>query len=160
MTWRARGASLPRPPSLAGLAARLPPYPGSWLFARMLNATLAPQLPQDVRSALEGRPLRLRITNLGVAFDVCWRGKGFAALTPQPAPHLCIGASLHDLWLMARREEDPDSLFFSRRLILEGDTELGLLFKNSIDALDLGAFDQFLRRVAHFWPPAAPPPPR
>jgi predicted lipid carrier protein YhbT len=42
---------------------------------------------------------------------------------------------------MARREEDPDTLFFCRRLILEGDTELGLLFKNTLDGLDASAFD-------------------
>lgn len=154
MSWRQRH---PAPlPSLAGIAARLPAYPGSWLFARMLNATLGSQLLPDVRAALEGRRLRLSITNLGVAFDVRWRGSGFAPLVPDSAPDLAIAASLHDLWLLARREEDPDSLFFSRRLTLEGDTELGLLFKNSIDALELGAFDLFLRRIALLRPQARP----
>lgn len=154
MSWRQRH---PAPlPSLAGITARLPAYPGSWLFARMLNATLGSQLLPDVRAALEGRRLQLRITNLGVAFDVSWRGNGFAALVPQPAPDLAIAASLHDFWLLARREEDPDSLFFSRRLTLEGDTELGLMFKNSMDAFDLGAFDLFLRRIAMLRPRPRP----
>jgi predicted lipid carrier protein YhbT len=31
---------------------------------------------------------------------------------------------------------DPDTLFFSRRLTIEGDTELGLLLKNRLDALE------------------------
>jgi predicted lipid carrier protein YhbT len=147
MNWRQRSSHLPSTPSLAGMLSRLPPYPGSWLFARMLNATLAPQLPADVRAALESRKLRLRISNLGIAFDVSWKGKGFAPLVPPPQPDLTIAAALQDLWLLARREEDPDSLFFSRRLCLEGDTELGLMFKNCIDAFDLGAFDLFLRRL-------------
>jgi predicted lipid carrier protein YhbT len=56
-------------------------------------------------------------------------------------PDLTIGACVHDLVRLARREEDPDTLFFSRRLALEGDTELGLLFKNTLDALDTSAFD-------------------
>jgi predicted lipid carrier protein YhbT len=56
-------------------------------------------------------------------------------------PDLTIGAAAHDLLLLARREEDPDTLFFSRRLALEGDTELGLLVKNTLDALDASAFD-------------------
>lgn len=42
--------------------------------------------------------------------------------------------------MLARREEDPDTLFFSRRLTLEGDTELGLLVENTLDALDASAF--------------------
>jgi len=37
---------------------------------------------------------------------------------------------------LALRREDPDTLFFSRRLVLEGDTELGLALKNALDALD------------------------
>ena len=151
MSWRQRRAE-PPPAGVASLAARLPPYPGSWLFARMLNATLAPRLLPDVRAALEGRALRLAVSNLGIAFDVSWRGAGFVALRAGRPCDLAIGASLHDLWLLARREEDPDSLFFSRRLRLEGDTELGLLFKNSIDALDLGALDLFLRRLARLRP--------
>jgi len=31
---------------------------------------------------------------------------------------------------------DPDTLFFSRRLTIDGDTELGLLVKNALDAID------------------------
>ena len=42
--------------------------------------------------------------------------------------------------LLARRQEDPDTLFFSRRLSMEGDTELGLLVKNTIDAIELPVF--------------------
>ena len=34
------------------------------------------------------------------------------------------------------REEDPDTLFFSRRLRIEGDTELGLIVKNLLDSVD------------------------
>jgi predicted lipid carrier protein YhbT len=130
--------------------ARLPAFPGSWLFARMLKATLAPQLSAATRTGLEGKHLQLRISDFGLAFDVRWQGQGFTPLAPGAKPDLAIAASLHDLWLLARREEDPDSLFFRRRLVMEGDTELGLLFKNAIDAFDLGAFDLFLRRLTPF----------
>jgi hypothetical protein len=37
-------------------------------------------------------------------------------------------------------QEDPDTLFFSRRLAMEGDTELGLLIKNTLDAIDGALF--------------------
>lgn len=36
----------------------------------------------------------------------------------------------------ARRLEDPNTLFFYRRPTIDGDTELGLLVKNSLDAMD------------------------
>ena len=45
-----------------------------------------------------------------------------------------------------------DTLFFSRRLSMEGDTELGLIVKNTLDALEFPVlapqrwFDYALRR--------------
>ena len=154
MSWRQRGFLVP---PIGKVLSHLPAYPGSWLFARMLNATLAPQLAPDTKAGLEGKVLQLRVSDLGLAFDVSWRARAFAPCAAGAVPDLAIAASLHDLWLLARREEDPDSLFFRRRLVLEGDTELGLLFKNALDAFDLGAFDLFLRRLKPFHRPAAPP---
>lgn len=129
------------PAPLAGLLAKLPAYPGSWLFARALNLALAAQLPADVKAALEGRTLRLRVSDARVGFDFMWQRGAFVPCKPVATPDLTIGACAHDLLRLARREEDPDTLFFGRRLALEGDTELGLLFKNTLDALDSSAFD-------------------
>ena len=43
--------------------------------------------------------------------------------------------------LLAQRKQDPDTLFFSRRLSMQGDTELGLVVKNALDALELPVLD-------------------
>ena len=43
--------------------------------------------------------------------------------------------------LLAQRQQDPDTLFFNRRLVMEGDTELGLVVKNTPDALELPVLD-------------------
>lgn len=50
---------------------------------------------------------------------------------------VCFTASGDDLILIAGRKQDPDTLFFQRRLKIEGDTELGLEVKNLIDAIDI-----------------------
>lgn len=50
-------------------------------------------------------------------------------------------ASAHDFMLLAQRKQDPDTLFFSRRLSMQGDTELGLVVKNALDALELPVLD-------------------
>lgn len=131
--------TLPEP--AAKLLALLPAYPGSWLFVQALNLALARQLPQDVRERLEGKKLRLRLDDARLAFDFVWRAGAFRACRPQAETDLTIGAAAYDFVLLARRQEDPDTLFFSRRLALEGDTELGLLFKNTLDALEVPAFD-------------------
>ncbi|XLZ68955.1 SCP2 sterol-binding domain-containing protein [Massilia sp. SR12] len=134
-------AALRIPAAIGRLLGRLPPQPPAWLFVQGLNRLLAPQLPEDVKQALFARRLRLRVEDAGLAIDFSWQGNAFEMGRHGADPDLTIGACAHDLLLMARREEDPDTLFFCRRLILEGDTELGLLFKNTLDALDASAFD-------------------
>ncbi|MCW8987571.1 MAG: SCP2 sterol-binding domain-containing protein [Gammaproteobacteria bacterium] len=47
-----------------------------------------------------------------------------------------IQGDLKTFLSLATRTEDPDSLFFSRHLSLEGNTEDGLYIKNLIDAMD------------------------
>lgn len=119
----------------------LPAWPGSVLFAAGLNRVVAPQLPPDVRAALDGKAVRIWVRETSLRFDVTWRWDRFAPLAGLKAPDLAIGASVRDFVLLAQRREDPDTLFFARRLIMEGDTELGLLVKNTIDALDLALLD-------------------
>ncbi len=130
------------PPLLGSLLGRLPAWPGSVLFVTGLNLALARQLPADVGAALEGKSLRIAVRDAGVAFDFSWQAGSFTA-RPRHAqqPDLTIAASAADFVALARREQDPDTLFFSRRLVMEGDTELGLMVKNTIDALELPVFD-------------------
>jgi predicted lipid carrier protein YhbT len=143
--------SVPAP--LARALGRLPAYPGSVLFACGLNAALAPQLPADVREALSDKVVRISVTDCGLQFDVTWRGARFYGLRPVGTPDLAIGASAHDFLLLAQRREDPDTLFFGRRLSMEGDTELGLLVKNTLDAIDGTLLDPARFLPAHLLAP-------
>ncbi|QGZ57113.1 ubiquinone anaerobic biosynthesis accessory factor UbiT [Paraburkholderia acidiphila] len=133
----------------------LPAYPGSVLFAGALNAVLARHLPADTLAQLDGRALRIEARDAGIGFDFVCRGGRFSAVRPPSEVALTISASTHDFMLLAQRKEDPDTLFFSRRLTMEGDTELGLLVKNALDATDLATYfspgrfvpERWLRRV-------------
>lgn len=144
------------PTPLGTMLGRLPGYPGSLLFVTGLNVALAKQLAPDVTHMLQGKKLRLRVTDANWAFDFEWHNNRFAACQNPGAADLTISASAHDFVRLARRQEDPDTLFFSRRLAMEGDTELGLLVKNTIDAIELPVLDlerlkpsQVLARLRH-----------
>jgi len=129
------------PPRIGSLLARLPAYPGSVLLATALNIALAAQLPDDVRQLLLGRKLRIHVRDARLTFDFTWSGQRFAALQRQAQADLVISANGQDFLRLAQRQEDPDTLFFNRRLSMEGDTELGLVVKNTLDALELPVFD-------------------
>ena len=122
---------------MGNLLSLLPAYPGSLLFVTGLNLALAKSLAPDVTEMLIGKKLRLRVTDAQLAFDFEWINGRFSACQNKGEADLTISASAYDFVLLARRQEDPDTLFFSRRLAMEGDTELGLLVKNTIDAIEL-----------------------
>lgn len=129
------------PPPVAAVLSRLPPYPGSLLLVTGLNLVLARQLPADVGSHLNGRRIRIHVRDAGLRFDFRWQDGQFRACPPQQAADLTLSAHAHDFLRLARRLDDPDTLFFNRRLSMEGDTELGLVVKNALDALELPVFD-------------------
>lgn len=124
------------PPPLGQLLSRLPAYPGSLLFVGALNLMLLRNLPADVRQSLANKRLRIRIIDAQISFDFKWSHQRFSTCQNTGEADLTISAHAHDFLLLAQRLEDPDALFFSRRLIMEGDTELGLLVKNTMDAIE------------------------
>ena len=138
---------LPKP--IGQLLSKLPVYPGSLLFVTGLNFGLSENLALDVTQMLLGKKLRLRVTDAQIGFDFEWRNGRFVACQNAGDADLTISASAYDFVLLARRQEDPDTLFFSRRLSMEGDTELGLLVKNTIDAIELPVLSLELLKPAH-----------
>lgn len=61
-----------------------------------------------------------------------------------------FSANGDDLVLIAGRKQDPDTLFFQRRLKIEGDTELGLEVKNLIDAIDIEQLPSSIHDLVDF----------
>ncbi|WP_374674545.1 SCP2 domain-containing protein [Ideonella sp.] len=120
---------------VAATVGRLPSHPPSWLAAQALNRWLLPQLPGDARAALRDRVVALRVRDLGLRLHLRLDGGRFVPAGDQAEPALWIEASSAAYAALARGEEDPDRLFFDRRLVMEGDTELGLVLKNTLDAI-------------------------
>lgn len=133
------------PPRLAGLVARLPATPPSLAFSLLANRLLWPLLKQLDWQALAGRRYAIRVKDLGLSLRFTVTPRGFSP--DNGAPDLAISASARDFLLLLNRQEDPDTLFFSRRLVSEGDTELGLTVKNTLDAIDP---DSVMRQLP--WP--------
>lgn len=126
---------IPQPVSI--LISLLPRYPHSLIFTRVINLALQDKLHDEVWQPLHGKRVCIRVKDAGIAFHFTLGAGGLIARHAVAQPDLVISASAQDFFLLALRKEDPDTLFFSRRLSMEGDTELGLLVKNTIDAIEL-----------------------
>lgn len=142
------------PARLGGLVSRLPQWPPSAVLCAGLNLLFLPTLDADTRQRLMGRIVSIQVSDAGLDGRIRLSAFGFVP-APHRAPEVTIRACAWDFYRLARRLEDPDTLFFSRRLTIDGDTELGLLVKNLLDAMDwshlpgpLGPAIERLRRIA------------
>ncbi len=119
---------------LAKLVEKLPTTPPSLAFSSAANRLLWPALQDLDWQTIVGRRYAIRVKDLGLSLHFTVTQNGFAP--DQGVPELTISATARDFGLLLTRREDPDTLFFSRRLVSEGDTELGLSVKNLLDAVD------------------------
>lgn len=123
------------PPLLARLGGRLPQGPLALALVTALNLSLDRLLPRAPLQPLQGRRLALRVSDAGIHVGLTLDGRRFRTAGGDE-PDLAITARTRDFIALLLREEDADTLFFSRRLLMEGDTELGLLVKNTLDAIE------------------------
>ena len=72
----------------------------------------------------------------------------------KPKTDVSFSTCVNDLILVAGRKEDADTLFFQRRLSIEGDTELGLEVKNLLDNIEFDNLppiaEKFINHFADF----------
>ncbi|MHA7816445.1 MAG: ubiquinone anaerobic biosynthesis accessory factor UbiT [Pseudohaliea sp.] len=115
-----------------------------------VNRALAPQLADGDVDFLEGRSLRIRILDIGCDWLVTKSGVRLAFRAGRDGAEATFAGDARSLLLLAARREDPDTLFFQRRLVIEGDTELGLQVKNLIDSVDFDELPAPLTRALGF----------
>jgi len=105
------------------------------VFARAFNHLMRGQALARRLPALDGKVVRIEISDIPNRIDLVIRGERLEGAHGR-VPDVVVHGPLADFWKLATRAEDPDTLFFQRRLAIEGDTETGLHVKNLLDALD------------------------
>jgi predicted lipid carrier protein YhbT len=100
-----------------------------------LNRLFAVPVADGAFDILRDRWLCLKVRDLQLQWFLTCTDAGLQVAARAPA-QVSISGNWSDFLLLASRQEDPDTLFFRRRLVIEGDTELGLAIKNLLDSLD------------------------
>ena len=131
----------PRPTLPAPLALPLRLIPGaahSTILTTALNVLFAGRIEQSGEfDFLRDRTLAIRVRDAQVEYRFRYSGPaGFTPCQGDQPPDLMISGAIYDFLALATRREDSDTLFFNRRVVMEGDTALGLELKNLLDGLD------------------------
>jgi predicted lipid carrier protein YhbT len=115
----------------------LPDTVCSRLAATVLNQVLSRQLKEGELDFLHHRSVTIRVRDAGISVYLTVGGQRFRVTTRRAASDLSIEASVYDFLRLVGQQDDPDTLVFQRRLVMQGDTELGLEVKNFLDGLDV-----------------------
>ena len=122
---------------------------GTLALVTALDLLLWRRLPADVRERLQGKRVEIAVTDWSASYNFVARRWGFVPRPPVADPDLRIAARARDFGAIAAGEADADTLYFGQRLIVEGDTELALMVKNTLDALDAAPGRGLARRAHH-----------
>ena len=141
-------------PSLLSVPLKFTPFA---LQRQVLQQGLSWQFRQALAEGeldfLEGRWLKIDVSDLNLSWLMSVEESKLVIASHGEAD-VSFSGSANDLILIAARKEDPDTLFFQRRLRIEGDTELGLYVKNLMDSIDLDTMPLLLKngllRLADF----------
>lgn len=113
-----------------------------WSWHALLGLEAARRLAGLTPPAeLEGHRFTMTVSDWGIQVRFCCR-QGRFLWCDEPNTNLQLQATLADFFCLLRGEVDADTLFFQRRLQISGDTELGLIVKNWLDALERPAWLQ------------------
>lgn len=131
------------PKILANINCHLPSQPPRHALVFALNTMLKRELLPADMSLFNGRTFEIDVLDAGIKIHFTANETQFVAENFVGTPDLRLAANGVDFMRMILREEDPDTLFFKRKLQIEGDTELGLITKNLLDSVDWSQL--------HFW---------
>ncbi|RKF17543.1 SCP2 domain-containing protein [Alginatibacterium sediminis] len=136
---------------MIALAAKLMPLQMQALMIQKgLGQLFVEQIEDGDLDFLEHNYLKLEISDLDLRWWISFADNQFLVSSIEQTHAVSFSGQINDLMLMMGREEDPDSLFFQRRLKIEGDTELGLYVKNLLDSLDDEQMPVLLQKALKF----------
>ncbi|PXF63015.1 ubiquinone anaerobic biosynthesis accessory factor UbiT [Kangiella spongicola] len=152
---QARGYHLLRPASLGRLVTFIPKAISLHLADWVLNSCLKEQLEEGVFDYLQGRLLLVEITDAKVAVLLGAQDSRLRCekvLSPKDIVESVKSDATLSLDTLSavglmQQEVDPDTLFFQRKLRIQGDTELAHQVKNTLDTLPPETIPSLIRQM-------------
>jgi len=123
--------------STAAIPLRIFPAPFQAAMLTMaINHLLNGQLLKDRLCELNNKSVSVHVLDIPWLMHFLIRQGQVWAAPDLQLTDVTISGDLNDFLQLLGGREDPDTLFFQRKLNMEGDTETGVYIKNLLDALD------------------------
>ncbi len=115
----------------------IPSFVHSKALVTALNRIFYKNLEEGELDFLQGKVVQISVEDAGIEYRFTLNKEKLAPANKNQSADIFLKGTLHDYLLLASRREDTDTLFFNRRLHMQGDTELGLYIKNFLDGMDM-----------------------
>jgi len=115
----------------------LPSFVHNKAIVATLNRMFSKELKEGELDFLQAKIIHISIEDAGIEYRFTLDNDKLTAADKNRSADLTLQGTIYNYLLLASRQEDTDTLFFSRRLKMQGDTELGLYVKNFLDGLDM-----------------------
>lgn len=149
----------PKMPKPLSLPLRLiPKRAHGVVLSSLLNRIFRNEILDGELDFLQDRVVRINVSDLGLSYCLTLKN-GTISEAGSRATDLSITGSVYDYLLLISGKEDPDTLFFQRHLVMDGDTGLGVHLKNMLSAVELDQLpfpadirpyiDRFIRVYEH-----------
>lgn len=115
------------------------------LLIRLFEQLFAEPLQSGDFDFLQGKWLQISCDDPRLCWCFSCSAKRRIVMAPLAPADVHIHGSFRGLVALAAQQVDPDTLFFRRELVIEGDTELGLQVKNLLDQVDTSHWPPELR---------------
>lgn len=125
-------------PEVPGKITRHTPAPVMKVFLNTaVNHLLQKERTTGELDFLKGHTAAVVIKDLDFSFSMTLANNRLNITTPAQPADATLKSDQASMLAILHGEVDPDTLFFRRKLLITGDTELGLYIKNLIDTINL-----------------------
>jgi predicted lipid carrier protein YhbT len=107
-----------------------------YALSKVLNQVFKREMQEGELDFLEGRTVRINVSDAELSYSVSMR-QGLFVEAGGSSVDLTVSGTVYDYLLLITDREDPDTLFFQRHLIMDGDTGLGVHLKNMLAAIEM-----------------------
>lgn len=114
---------------------------------RLMLQIFEPAFAAGQLNFMKGYWLQLHVKDVGIQWNITLGKHGLILVGSEIEPNVCISGNLKDFVALANQEEDPDTLFFQRRLMIEGDTDLGLGVKNLMFSTEISGLPKLISQA-------------
>jgi len=128
-------------------SALLPFFVQKKLLSELLSRLFKDVLEDGELEFLKDKWIKVEITDLKLCWFLSFENEKLVIKESNTEADVTFSAHVNELILIAGRKEDPDTLFFQRRLTIQGDTELGLEVKNLLDNIDFDNLHDLVQQV-------------